>query len=299
MKFRYLFTKRLWTVDTTRLTARWNRIVRFTRLLSITLDTFAENRMGFQCVALSYYVAFATVPFIAFFFAVTDGFGIEDKITPFLYSMIPNNPEIIDIFTDKAQNILDSAMSGLVGAVGALTFMWAIVWLMFQVERVFNNVWGIRKIPRKLYKRFSFYLLVLVLSPFLIVIFGSGIAVYTNLTSFFGLYIGDWHFIGKLLGWIGFYGIVTFALSIMYKFIPAVKVRYLYAFKSALVAAIFFLVFQYLYLQTQLFVSRMNGVYGAIAAVPLFLFWMNFSWQIIIYGAQLCYGYHNIDSYKI
>ena len=48
-----------------------------------------------------------------------------------------------------------------------------------------------------------------------------------------------------------------------------------------------FTVFQYLYLETQVFVSRINDVYGVIAAIPLFLIWMNYSWQIIIYGAQL------------
>ena len=48
-----------------------------------------------------------------------------------------------------------------------------------------------------------------------------------------------------------------------------------------------------------MFVSRLNAVYGVIAAIPLFLIWMNYSWQIVIYGAQLTYGLQNIDTYNI
>ena len=60
--------------------------------------------------------------------------------------------------------------------------------MMFQVERVFNNVWGILKIPRKIYKRFGFYFLVLLLTPFIIIIFGTGIVYATidDLQNFWG-----------------------------------------------------------------------------------------------------------------
>ena len=45
-----------------------------------------------------------------------------------------------------------------------------------------------------------------------------------------------------------------------------------------------------------LFVSRLNAVYGVIAAIPLFLIWLNYSFQIIMYGAQLTYALQ--DEYK-
>ena len=76
----------------------------------------------------------------------------------------------------------------------------------------------------------------------------------------------------------------------MYKFIPAPKVKYGFALQSALFAALVFVGFQYLYLETQMFVSRLNAVYGVIAAIPLFLIWLNFSWQIVMYGAELTYA---------
>ena len=294
-----IFTDRIWELDVEKEGPGKRRLVRFVKLVRVTLDTFAENRMGFQCVALSYFVTLAIVPFSAFMFAVTGGLGLSDRLHDLLLKVIPTNASLIDSVMDKANNIIETAQSGTVGLLGALMFIWTIIWLMFQVERVFNNVWGIRKIPRKMYKRFSFYLGVLVLSPFLVLIFSSGIVFYSNMTSLIGLDLGDLKVLPTILGWVGFYVVTSLTLSAMYKFIPATKVRYKYALKSALVSAAVFSAFQYLYLETQVFVTRLNGVYGAIAAIPLFLIWMNYSWQIIIYGAELTYGFQNVDNYHI
>ncbi|MCQ2168912.1 MAG: YihY/virulence factor BrkB family protein, partial [Bacteroidales bacterium] len=159
--------------------------------------------------------------------------------------------------------------------------------------------WGIRKIPRKIYKRFSFYLLTLFLLPFIVILFGFGIVTYSNLPALIGVDIDEMRVIVRLLGWVLFYLVSVFTFSVMYKWIPAPRIKYSNAFKAALVSGLFFILFQYLYLETQVFVSRINDVYGVLAAIPLFLIWLNFSWQIIIYGAELTYSFENVDTYHI
>ncbi len=298
---RKVFSDQIWSMNVENLSRFKRGLVKFIKLVRITFNEFAENRMGFQCVALSYFVALSIVPFAAFVFAIGGGLGVSDKIAGLLYTLLPNYPDLINFIVEKAENIVDIAKSSGVGLVSALTFMWAVLWLMFQVERVFNNVWKIRKIPRRIYKRFSFYIGALMISPFVLLVFGAGIAMYTNLTSIIGIHIKikELSFITTLMGWMVFYIFAVLVFSTMYKFIPAVEVKYRHAFRSALVSALIFVPFQYIYLEMQVFVTRLNGVYGAIAAIPLFLMWVNYSWQIIIYGAQLCYGLQNIDTYNI
>ena len=293
-----LFNDRIWTLDTSNSSKSYARLVRFIKLVRITAGSFANNNMAFQCIALSYFVLMSLIPFVGLVFAVTGGLGLSDNISDILYRLFPANPEFVDMLTEKAINILSQAKGGGTGLVSAIMFLWTIVWLMFQVERVFNNVWGIRKIPRKIYKRFSYYIMLLVLSPFLVLIFGAGITYYTNRTNLFGLDLSDLRFLTKLLGYIGFYFIIVLTLASMYTFIPATKVRFRLAFKAALVSGFAFLCFQYLYLNTQVIVGRLSSVYGVIAAIPLFLIWLNFSWQIILYGAELTYGFHNEKIYK-
>ena len=230
---------------------------------------------------------------------MTGGLGLDGKITELLQMALPSNPELVTLLSEKASGILDSAQGGGLGLVSAIFFLWTILWMMFQVERVFNNVWGILKIPRKIYTRFGFYFLVLLLSPFLVIIFGSGIVYATNLPNLYGIDLQEVRFIFKLIGYAIFYIILVMTLSVMYKYIPAVKVEYKYALRSALIAGVIFMLFQYFYLHTQMFVGRLNQAYGILAAIPLFLIFLNFSWQIIIYGAQLTYSFQNVDQYQV
>ena len=294
-----LFSDRLWTIDTDEMGAAWRRFVQFMKLARLTVTTFTENRMGFQCVALSYFVALAIVPVVALLFALSGGLGMTEHVTQLAYSIFSDRQDLVDMVIDKASNIINVAKSGTVGLISALMFLWAILWLMFQVERVFNNVWGILKPPRKLYTRIGFYFLALFLTPFIVMIFGAGIAYYANITKFIGLDLSSLKILPKLIGWVTFYVVSVFTLSVMYKWIPAAKVAYRLALKAAALTGVVFTLFQYLYLNTQVFVSRLNDVYGVIAAFPLFLIYLNFSWQIIIYGAELTYALHNVDFYKI
>lgn len=298
-----MFTDRIWSIDTNKVSLvskGYARLVTLIKLVRITINTFAENRMGFQCVALSYFSTLALIPLLAFTFAITGGMGLSGYIDTALgvFSGFVDS-EMLDMVREKATNLIDIAKGGWVGVIAALSFLWTILWTLFQVERVFNNVWGIRKIPRKIYKRFGYYVLVLILTPFLVIIFGTGIAYYGNFTNLLGLDLSELKFLPKLLGYLGFYIIATLTLSVMYKFIPATEVKYKHALRSAAISALVFVGFQYLYLETQVFVARLNTVYGVLAAIPLFLIWLNFSWQIIIYGAELTYSFQNVKNYGL
>jgi len=299
-KIRYLFSDKVWALDLGKCSRFYAGLVRFVKLLRITIDTFMENRMGFQCVSLSYFVTLSVIPLFAFIFAVTGGLGISGAISDFLYNIIPpEHHDVVTILMEKASFMVGYAKMGGVGMVSAFFLLWTVIWMMFQVERVFNNVWGIRRIPRKLYTRFSMYVILLCLMPFILILFSMGIAYYGNLTRLIGIDLSDIKSNPGLYGMLVGYVAATAILSLMYKFIPAVKVRYRYALKSALVSGAVFCLFQYVYLETQVFVARLNTIYGVIAAVPLFLIWINFSWQIIIYGAVLNYSYQNVDTYHL
>ncbi len=290
---RELFTDKIWGMETDFASGAWRNMVSFIRIVRKTFDTFAENRMGFQCVALSYFVTLAIIPLTAFILFVSNGLQIADKLETLLLKILPNNLDLVNIAISKADNIIASAQSGPVGFASAILFLWTVIWLMFQTERVFNNVWGIRKIPRKTYKRFGFYIGLLVLLPFIVIIFAYGIALYSNAVSLIGL---DAEHLSRFVGWLLFYAIVVFTLSAAYKYIPACYVVYRHALMAALFSGAIFCLFQYVYLETQVFVSRLNAVYGVIAAIPLFLIWLNYSFQIIMYGAQLTYALQ--DEYK-
>ena len=291
-------TEDIWNLDIEEFSRAKARSIKYLKVLIITIKTFSAEKIGFQAVALSFFGTMAMVPFLAIVFAITGGLGLADKLKELLYEYFVNSQETIDMVLGFANNIIDTAQSSGMGLVSALLFVWLVFWMMMSVEKVFNNVWRVRK-SRNIFKRMSFYLAILLIAPFVIMLFFSGSLVYTNMLKGIGLGVAYFESIASILAWVLFYVVATLTFSAMYKFIPNYKVHYSNALRAASVSALAFTLLQYLYLETQLFVTRLNMVYGAVAAIPLFMFWMNFGWFIILFGAELSYAYQQVDSYNI
>ena len=88
-----MFTDRIWSIDTDKVamvSKGYARLVTFVKLVRITINTFAENRMGFQCVALSYFVTLALIPLLAFVFAISGGMGLSEYLDALLLILTPN-----------------------------------------------------------------------------------------------------------------------------------------------------------------------------------------------------------------
>ena len=169
---------------------------------------------------------------------------------------------------------------------------------MLSIEKSFNDIWKVED-RRSFGKRALYYPLLLLVSPLIILIFLSLALIYTNTLKSVGLQIDKFIPITSIFTWLTFYGIVALVFSVMYYFIPNVKVKFAAAFNSSMVVSFAFVVVQFFYLETQILVSGLNAVYGVFAAIPLFLVWMNISWTIILFGAELSHAYQNVDKYKI
>lgn len=297
-RFRNFFSDEIWRVDLEEISRAKASFIKNIKVIIITIKTFSAEKIGFQAVALSFFGTMAVVPFVAVAFAVTDGFGLSDSLKALLYANFADHQDIIDTLLTFANNIIATAQSSTMGFVSALVFVWLVIWMMICVERVFNNVWRVRK-SRNIFKRMGFYLAILFIAPFVMMLFFSGSIVYTNAFKSIGLDMAEMQIISSLLAWVLFYVIATLTFSAMYKFIPNYKVKYVHAFRAALISGLAFTVLQYLYLETQIFVTRLNMVYGAVAAIPLFMFWMNFGWFIILFGAELSYAFQNVDNYNL
>ena len=297
-RLKSFFSEEIWELELEELSKAKARFIKYVKVAMITAKTYAQQKIGPQAVALSYLSVMALVPFLAIVFAITGGLGVDGLLKDFMYSNFSANQGVIDTVLSFSQNIIDTARSGWIGLLNALLFLWIIYRLMAGVESAFNNVWKVNG-NRSLVRRLSYYLLILILSPFVILVLFSGSFVYTNLLEYMGLNIEELSFIKKLLSWVLFVAVTALTFSAMYKFIPKYKVEYGVAFRAAFFAAVAFTAMQFLYLETQLLVTRLNGVYGTFAAIPLFMVWLNISWNIILMGAEISYAFQNVDNYNL
>ena len=297
-RLKRFFKDDIWALDMEELSKAKARFVKYMKVMMITIKTFSSEKIGFQAVALSFFSTMSVVPFVAIVFAITGGFGLADKLKEFLYDYFDNSQQTIDTVLGFAQNIIDTAQSSAVGLVSALIFVWIVIWMMMNVERVFNNVWRVQK-SRNLLRRLSVIIAMLIVSPFVILVFFAGSFVYAHALNYLGLDVETFTAFKTILTWLLFAAVAMLTFSAMYKFIPNAKVDYPNALRASIPAAIAFAAMNYLYLETQVMVTRLNGIYGAFAAVPLFMIWLNIGWFIILIGAELSYAFQHVESYNI
>jgi membrane protein len=288
----------IWELEMEELSKARARFVKYMKVLIITIKTFSGEKIGFQAVALSFFSTMSVIPFIAIMFAVTGGFGLAHKLETILYGYFKNSEQTIDFILGAAENIINTSLGGGMGLVSGLLFLWIVIWMMLSVERVFNNVWKVRK-SRNIFKRISYIIAMLIIAPFVMMVFFSGNILYSHIFESIGLDPETFGILKTLISWVLFAVVATFTFSAMYKFIPNAEVKYGNALRAAIPAAIAFTVVNYLYLETQVFVTRLNAIYGVFAAVPLFMVWINVGWYIILIGSELSYAFQNVDNYNI
>ena len=297
-RLKRFFSDDIWTLEMEELSRAKARFIKYMKVMMITIKTFSSEKIGFQAVALSFFSTMSVIPFVAIVFAVTGGFGLADKLKEFLYDYFNNSQQVIDTVLGFAENIIVTAESSAMGLVSALLFFWIVVWMMMNVERVFNNVWMVQK-SRNLIRRLTVIISMLAVSPFIVMVFFGGSFVYSHALEYLGLDVETFSTFKTILTWTLFGMIATGTFSVMYKYIPNAPVDYSNALRAAVFSGMAFTLMQYLYLETQVFVTRLNGIYGAFAAVPLFMIWINIGWFIILIGAELSYAFQHVDNYNL
>ena len=291
------FTHDIWLLNENDF-SRWKgRLVRDAKTVLLMMNTFIDQKIGYQVTALAYNSMLAVVPAIAIGIYLTDTIGLRDHFAKMLYSNLGES-EITEIILHAADNIVKTAESGLFGFISMATFVWIVISLMITVHQVFNNVWKVER-DSNLLRTIGVVLGITLLSPFVVMLFFSGSVLYSHVLSLLfpdNLYLAS--HIRSFLTWLVFAAVAVGVLHVMYKFIPATKVHSRYSLKAALLSGIIFTGVQYLYLETQVMVAKQSAVYGVFAAIPLFMIWLNLGWSIVLYGAELSYAFQNVDQHS-
>ena len=283
---RHFVNHGIWLVDPEGFGRIRRNVIKSLKVVVLTIRTFSAEKIGFQSVALSFFCTMAVVPFVAVALAVTKGLGLSDKIEAMLYNYFPNNPDVIQNVMTYADNILYKASSSLLGFISAVFFIWLVIWMMLCVERVFNNVWKVRE-GRSFTTRFWRDTAIVFISPFLMLVLYFSAILLSG-----ALKIGA-------VKWLLMITASILVFSAMYKFIPNTYVEYRHALKAAIVSGIAFTAIQFVYVESQIFLTRLSGIYGAIAAIPFFMFWLNFSWYVILVGAEISYAFQNVNKFNV
>ena len=274
-------------------------LVRLLKKLILSVRGFIEDDLIIKASALTYYTMLAIVPIFALFLAVGKGFGFAETIEGFVIKLIGDNPEITTIVMGFVNNYLAQTQGGLFVGFGIGLLLWAVLNMFRQIEINFNDIWNVKK-NRSIVRQFTTYITMLIVVPILIVV-SSGLSAkvdaYVEIiaqSSVGSFLIPIYQFLVQLAPFVIYWVLFT----LIFLIIPNTKVKISDAMLAGVVTGTAFLAIQFLYVNGQISLAQYNAVYGSFAAIPLLLFWLQISWLIVLYGAELCYVSQNLMNFS-
>ncbi len=265
---------------------------KFARVLWISFRRYAADQHGQRATMLTYYTLFAIVPVAALMFGIAKGFSLQKRLEVMLTERFADHQDILNWIYQFVDTTLERARGGVVAGAGVIALIWTVMWLATNIEKAFHQIWDLPT-RRNFFRRFSDYLAIILLTPIILVVLSSaGVLVSTMFNH-----------ILEAFPWLGGLGMVVFFLgmklfplmlvclifSAIYFMVPNIRVRISAAIFGGLIAGILYQLLQDGFVFLQGTIYRYNTIYGSFAALPLFLIWVQWSWQITLLGAEIAF----------
>ena len=269
--------------------------VSVTKQLMLAVRFFLDKRILSMASALTYSTLLAIVPILAVVFAIARGFGYSKYIEIWFRDALSSQPQVAEVIIDFVNSYLVHTKSGVFLGIGLLFMLYTVLMLVSNVEDTFNEIWQVKK-PRSFFRTFTDYLAMFLLFPIIIVI-TSGLSIFLatiadNMPNFLILS----SFVRFLIDLIP-YLLMSGTFIGLYIFMPNTHVKFKAVIIPGILAGFAMQGLQIVYIHSQIFLSSYNAIYGSFAALPLFMLWLQISWTICLFGAELCYTNQNLDYY--
>ncbi|MEE9345243.1 MAG: virulence factor BrkB family protein [Methylococcales bacterium] len=243
-----------------------------------------------QCLqlaaSLSYTTLLSIVPLMAVSVGILMAFPVfetlNDKLQEFIFAnFVPNSGTVIQdylsSFTDKARQLT---------LTGIVFLLLTALMMISTIETGLNSIWRASS-DRSVLERFVMYWAVLTLGP---IMMGGGLIVTSYIMSV-PLLSQTANTIEASLGFLKLIPLFLeiFSFTLLYWLVPNVRVQFRYAIIGGVFATLLFEIAKQGFAWYTRTFPTYQTVYGALAAIPIFLVWLYLSWLVTLLGAQLTY----------
>lgn len=274
--------------------------LRHLRIIVLAVRGFDEDKCKFRASALTFYSLLSVVPVIAMMFGVAKGFGLEKRVEAELLQNIKGQEEIAKKIIDFANSLLENTSGGFIAGIGVVFLFWTIIKVLSNIEDSFNDIWGV-KTPRSIGRKFTDYLSMMLVCPFLLVMASSATVVISSqvqvIIQKFSVFKAFGPLILFLLRLLP-YCTIWITFTFVFIFMPNTKVKLKSGLLAGVIAGTIFQLVQWIYINFQIGAAKYGAIYGSFAALPLFLLWLQISWLVILFGAELSFAHQNVETYE-
>ena len=269
--------------------------LRALRIFILSFREFKSDQCSLRASALTFYSLLSIVPVFAMAFGVAKGFGLEKILKEKLLENTQGQQEVVTRIVQFSENLLQNTQVGIIAGIGLVLLFWSVIQVLTNIESSFNDIWAIKK-SRSMGQKFTDYLALMLVAPvFFVTASSTTVFIVSQVRMMTGQgraleFFGPVLFTGlQLLPLAVFWGLLTY----LYRFLPNGKIRLKSALLGGFVAALVYQAVQWAYIYFQIGASKAGAVYGTFAALPLFLIWLQTSWLIVLYGAELAFAHQN------
>ncbi len=253
---------------------------------SLLFHHFAKDGGIQNTAALTYTTLLSLVPLMTVMLALFSAFPGSEKAASEIENFVFQNfvPAAGEIVQEHLRNF--SQKAGRLSGVGFGFLFVVALMLMANIDKAFNTIWHVRK-KRKPIATFLVYWAILSLGPILIVV---SVGVTSYLVSL-PIFIEDATVVQLRTRLLGVMPVLISALAftLLYALVPNRNVPLRHAFAGGVLAA---LLFETAKRGFALYVTQFptyEAIYGAMAAIPIFLIWIWLSWLVTLLGAEFTY----------
>ncbi len=298
----HFFKTGIWEIRSKDLPPVEASFIKYLRIILLAVRGFMRDNCQKTASVLTYYSLLNVVPVVAVAFAMAKGFGLEKVIEKQILQMAEKANWQGDITTQIisfSHNLLEQAKGGLIAGVGIVLLFWTVISIMGKIEESLNDIWEIKK-ARTLIRKFSDYIAMMVLGPFLLIISSSATVLVASQVK---LIVAKLAFLGVfsklillLLNLLPYVSIWTL-LTMLYLIMPNTKIPLRSAIMGGISAGTIAQIVQWIYIKFQIGVSSYGAIYGSFAALPLFLGMLQTSWMIVLFGAEIAYASEHSETF--
>ena len=263
--------------------------------LYLAVRFFIDKDVMAAASALTYSTMLAIVPILAVVFAIARGFGYNKYIETWFREALSSQPQVAEAIIGFVNSYLVHTKSGIFLGIGLLFMLWTVIMLISNIEKAFNDIWQVST-PRSIFRTITDYMAMFLLAPIIIVV-TSGISI---MMATFANGIGETLIVGPTLRFflrLLPYIIMSGVFIALYVFMPNTKVKIKSAIIPGILAGVAMQGLQLVYIHSQIWVTGYNAIYGSFAALPLFMLWVQISWTICLFGAELAYTNQNLEKF--
>jgi len=275
-------------------------LIRQLRIVILAIRGYDEDRCLLRASSLTFYTLLSIVPIVAMFFGVAKGFGFERRLQAELFDRFPGQEEVLSQIISFSNSLLEQTQGGLIAGIGLLVLFWSVLKVLGHIEMALNDIWGIEE-SRSWGRKFSDYFSIMLISPILVLMSGSvtvfittQVAQITQRVALLGIFSPLISILLKLIPYV----LIWILFTILYIIMPNTKVNFKAGLLGGVVAGTLYQLAQWAYISFQIGAAKYNAIYGSFAALPLFLMWLQISWWIVLFGAELSFANQNVDTYE-